>query len=439
MDILYNADVIVVGAGPAGISAALSIARAGKKVVLIDRAKYAGSKNMYGGAVYDTALREVFGDEAVKTLPYERIINSNTWAFLNYEGSFELTYKNPYSTCAYAIKRFNLEKWMIEQVKRQNVYYVPDTLVVDLLEDDGRIIGVKTEQENYYSKIVILADGVNSLLAHKLGLREDFKPEDMILSAKETLKLNKKTIEERFQLKSDLSNGVAKMFFGGLKSAKNVFMMTYFYTFKDTLMLGVGASLEDLKRNRLNINAVLEEVKEHPVIQALIKDAEVTEYSAHMIPETGYKKMPKLTANGIIIAGDAAGFVNSVHFEGTNYALISGKLAGETAVSAINDYDYSGWNLAQYRKKLEKSFIMKDLYSYRNIIKNLSKRSSSLNSYYPEKMKEFFEIITGANCVSKSSQIRKFVSSFTKDRSIIELLKDIKTFVKCGFDVFFGK
>ena len=439
MDIMYNADIVVVGAGPAGIGAAISAVRLGKKVVLIDRAKYPGSKNMYGGAVYSTPLKEVFGLEALRTLPYERIINSNTWSFLNDEGSFDLTYRNSSSESAYAIKRFNLEKWMIEQAKKEGVYYIPDTLVKELIEDDGYVVGVKTEYEDYFAKVVILADGANSFLAHKIGLREEFKPKDMLLSAKETLKLDKKTIEERFSLKEDLSNGVCKMFFGGLKDYKNIFMMTYFYTFKDTLMFGVGASLEDLKKNKLNINEVLEEVKKHPDISPLVKDGTVVEYSAHLIPETGYKKMPKLTANGVMVVGDAAGFINSVHSEGTNYALISGKLAGETAASAINDYDYSGWNLSLYRKKLEKSFILKDLYSYRNVVSLLSKRSSSLSYYYPKKIKEFFEIITSANCVSKSCQIRKFALSFLKDRNIFELLKDIKTFLKCGFDVFFGK
>ena len=92
MSIDYNADVIVIGGGPAGISAALTVARAGKKVVLLERSHYPGSKNMYGGAVYTTALKEVFEDDFDK-IPYERIINSHTWAFLSESTSFELNYK----------------------------------------------------------------------------------------------------------------------------------------------------------------------------------------------------------------------------------------------------------------------------------------------------------------------------------------------------------
>ena len=106
MDKKYNADVIVVGAGPSGISAALEVARSGKKVVLVERAQYPGSKNMYGGAVYTTALKEVFKED-FDAIPYERVINSHTWAFLSDNGSFNIT-NNDYNTKdALAIKRFN--------------------------------------------------------------------------------------------------------------------------------------------------------------------------------------------------------------------------------------------------------------------------------------------------------------------------------------------
>ena len=442
MDTNYNADVIVVGAGPAGISAAIEIAREDKKVVLLERSSYPGSKNMYGGAVYTKALKDVFRED-FDSIPYERIINSHTWAFLSEKSSFEMTYKNSESTSAYAIKRFNLEKWMVEIAKKNGVFYCPNTLVVDLIQRNGAIIGVKTEQEEYYAPVTIIADGVNSLLARKISLRNDYKPKDMILSVKEAIKFDKKTIEDRFNLKEDGSNGVNKQFFGTdfgkLKNIKNLFMMTYLYTFKDTVMIGVGANLEDLTRNKLNINELLDEVKKHPVISPFISGGETIEYSAHLIPEGGYKKMPKLVSAGVILVGDAAGFVNGVHFEGTNFALISGKLAGETALYALNNNNYNEQTLSAYTKKLEKSFILKDLYSYRNVIENLHSRSNSLEAYYPKKISEFFEIITSANCISKAQQLRKFLWHFIKDRNLGEIFKDMFAFLKCGLDVFFGK
>ena len=438
MDINYNTDVIVVGAGPCGISAAIEIAQAGKKVVLLDRAKYIGSKNMYGGAIYKTALKEIFQDD-FNTLPYERIINSHSWAFLNNTGSVCITYQDDENKEAYAVKRSSLEKWMIDIAKKRGVYFAPNTLVKNLIQQNGYVIGVETELEKYYAPIVILADGVNSLLAKELNLREKYEPKDVILSVKETIKLDKKTIEERFNLKDDLTNGVVKMLLGNPEGVKNIFMMGFLYTFKDTIMLGVGANLADLVKNKININDLLEYLKQHNDIQPLIKDGQSLEYSAHLIPETGYNKMPKLTANGVIVAGDAAGFVNSIHFEGTNYALISGKLAGKTAVNALNNNNYSQGYLSLYKKELDKSFILKDLYTYRNILNRLYDRRGSLMNYYPKKMKEFFDIITSANCKSKSVQFKNYFLSFLKDRNINELIKDGYMAFRCVLDIFFGR
>ncbi len=442
MDINYNADVIVVGAGPSGIAAAISVAKGAKKVVLIERSQYPGSKNMYGGAVYTSALRELLGQD-IEKIKFERKITSHTYAFLNETGSFELTYQNNESNSAYTIKRFNLESQLIEIAKSYGVYYIPNTLVKSLVVENDRVIGIETELEKYYAPVTILADGVNSLLSQNLKLKQDYKPKDIILSAKETLKLDKQTIEKRFNLKDDLTQGVAKQYFGSdfkeLKGYKNLFMMTFLYTFKDTIMLGVGANLDDLSKNKLNINEILDIIKTHPSIAPLIEGGERIEYSAHMIPEGGYKKMPKLYSNGVMVVGDAAGFINSVHFEGTNFALISGKIAGQCALEALANNNFSSNFLSLYRKKLEKSFILKDLYSYRNIIERLYSRSNSLNIYYPNKIKELFEIITGANCVSKSKQFREFFFKLFKDRNPIELFKDAIAFLRCALDVFFGK
>ncbi|MBR1617959.1 hypothetical protein IJ670_07400, partial [bacterium] len=356
---------------------------------------------------------------------------------------FDLTYKNSSSKSALAIKRHNLENWMINYAKNHGVYFCPDTLVKELIIENDVVRGVKTELEDYFAPVTVLADGVNSLLARQLKLRKDYKPKDIILSVKEVLKLDKKTIENRFNLKEDGSNGVNKQYFGAdfdeLKDYKNLFMMTYLYTFKDSVALGVGVNLEDLSQNNLNINDVLEAIKNHPDIKPLIQDGETIEYSAHLIPEGGFKTLPQLYSNGVLIAGDAAGFVNGVHFEGTNFALISGKLAAKAALDALEKQDYSSNTLKTYKKYLENSFILKDLYSYRNIIHLLYSRRYSLSYFYPQKIKEFFEIITSANCISKASQIRKFTIDILKQRGLIEIFKDIIAFSRCAIDLFFGK
>lgn len=442
MNKVFDVDVIVVGAGPAGISAAYNVASSGKKVVLLDRSHYRGSKNMYGGALYTKALEDIFGDEA-KNVPYERIINSHTWSFLSEGASFDLTYNNKSSNSAVAIKRFNLENWMVDLAKNKGAYFCPDTLVKSLIVESGKVVGVKTEYEEYKAPITILADGVNSLLARDLGLKKEYKPEEIILSAKVVLKLDKKTIEDRFNLTDDLKTGVNKQYFGSdfgaLKGIKNLFMMSFLYTFKDSIALGVGVNLKDLSDNKLNINDILDEIKLHPDIAPLIKDSELIEYSAHMIPEGGYKKLPKLCDDGVMVVGDAAGFVNGVHFEGTNFAIYSGYYAAKAAIAALDKKDYSKNTLKNYKKYLKNSFILADLYSYRNVVDKLYSRRDSLSRYYPNAIKEFFEIITSANCISKAKQYRKFVFDFLFKRNIIEIFKDGFAFLKCAIDVFFGR
>lgn len=114
-----------------------------------------------------------------------------------------------------------------------------------------------------------------------------------------------------------------------------MFGMGIVYTNKDSVAVGIGVSLEDLKTRKVKPYELLDAVKKHPFVAELIEGGELLEYSAHLIPEGGYKAVPKLYTDGAMVAGDAAGLVNNVHFEGTNLAMISGKLAAQTALEAF--------------------------------------------------------------------------------------------------------
>ena len=231
------------------------------------------------------------------------------------------------------------------------------------------------------------------------------------------------------------NNGAARNFLGGLKLENRPFALGFMYTYSDSVSIGLGVNLEDLRRYALNPSDLLEKLKEHPVVAPLLQGGEMLEYSAHLIPEGGFKKLPKLCENGVMIAGDAAGFVNAIHFEGTNFAFISGKFAGETALAALKINDCSKRTLKLYEKKLKQSFILKDLKSYKDVMENLYSRTNSLMNYYPKKAAEFFEIFSGANCISKRDEFRNFIVNFIKDRSIRELFKDLAAFISSIFGV----
>lgn len=442
----FNIDAIVVGAGPAGISAALTLKRGGKNVVVLERSDKAGTKNMFGGAVYLNSIKSILPN-SFNTAPYERFIVNHTYSFLNDSGSVDIKSTALADNTTATVMRPKFDAWMVEEAKKEGVYFAPKTLVKKLIYKNGSVIGVKTEQEKYFAPVVILADGVNSLLSKDVGLRKEFFPKDMVLSVKETYKLDKKILEERFNLEPETNEGAMYEFFGGLsgfyltekkkKYPVTPFAIGFLYTFKDTISLGLGISLEDLVQYKVKPYEVLEKFKSHPVVKKLIAGAESNEYSAHMIPEYGYNHLSKLYANGVLIAGDAAGLINSAHFEGTNFAIESGKLAGETAIIALNLGKYRHNILKVYEEKLRKSFVLKDMKSYRNVVETLYGRKNSILKYYPDKMGEFFETLHVVDNVDKKRKFRKFFRTIFFDRSIMDLFRDFRAFIKLFFEIMF--
>ncbi|MBQ9688071.1 FAD-binding protein [bacterium] len=429
-----NTDVIVIGGGPAGIAAAITVARAGQEVILSERGTFSGSQNMFGGAIYTQPTKEVFPDFE-KEAPLERRITSHKYLLRNNGKELAIEYFDDDENKAYSVIRGKFDRYMQKQAEKEGVIFVNETVVEDLIFEGSKVVGVKTELEQYYSNIVILADGVNSLLAKKAGLRKDFEPKDVALSVKEVIKLDEQRINERFNISSE--DGVACELFG--EPMVGMFGVGFLYTNRESVTVGVGISLEDLAELRLKPYEVLDTVKQHPKFRNLLEGGELLEYSAHLIPEGGYKKIPKLYADGVMVVGDAAMLVNSVHFEGTNLALISGKFAGETAVEALQKGDYSKKMLSLYMKKLNNSFIIKDLFAYKDVISLIDKNKKSFLDYYLKKILQFFKIFTSVDSIPKRKLYQAYIKSFFTDRCPCKLIKEIFTIIKMVLGVICGK
>lgn len=400
-------EVIVVGAGPAGVSAAITIARAGRKVLLVDRSDNVGDKNMFGGCIYAKQTAEIF-PKFWETAPIERsITEQKIFMLTDYNSTqFSYRYSSKGSYKAFTVFRSKWDRWCVEQAQKEGVYYAPKTLVKELLIENGKVVGIQTQFEKFYSDIVIIADGVNSLLAKQIGLRKEYKDSNVTVNVKEVYRLPKQRLEDRFNL--DGEDGIAAKILGG--PLKNMFSMGFLYTNKDTISIGVGISLDELKKAKVKPYELLEDLKEHPSIAPYLKDAEFVEYSSHLIPEGSFDSIPKVYDNRVMIVGDAAGFVNNLHFEGTNLATLSGKLAGETAIFALEKGDFSASTLSLYYKKLQRSIIIKDLRTHANTIPFLKKNIKTITSLYPELACDFFEILHSADEVPKSAKYRRFVS-----------------------------
>lgn len=419
-------EVIVVGGGPAGISCAITLARAGKQVILIERGKFSGSKNVFGGAIYAQPTREIFPDFE-QNAPLERKNIEHKYTLLGEEDATVISYKKRHENpVSYTVIRGKFDRWMADEAKKAGVILVEETVVRELIVQDGFVKGVRTELEEYYSDIVVLADGVNSLLAKQIGLRGDLSPEDVALSVKEVIKLPQEVINERFHVNDD--EGCIYEIFGG--PMLGMLGLGFLYTNKNSVSIGLGVTLSELIEKGIRPYDLLDKLKSHPEIAPLIKDGELLEYSAHLIPEGGYKKVPLLFGAGVMVCGDAAMFVNNMHWEGTNLAMISGKIAGETAVIALGKQDFSETALSHYQEELENSFIIKDLRTYKDLMGGIQERVEEFLGYYPKKINSFFEMFTSVDSVPKREKYHKFIKSIFTDRKISELFKDFWTAVK---------
>lgn len=363
-------DVIVVGAGPAGSTAALGLAQAGLDVALFERGEQPGVKNMFGGVLYYTEALNKLLPDFWKQAPIERYVTRHILTFLTSSSSFSLSFTDgefsqpPYS--GVTLLRAKFDQWYAQKAQEAGAFLVLETTVDDLVWDGDKVIGIKAGRGDgtVYAEAVIAADGANSLLAKKAGLRKDFPPSSFAIAAKEVLALPAETIEERLGLAGN--EGLAQSFVGactqGLEGG------AFLYTNKHSLSLGVVAKLNSLQRGKISIAELLEAFKSHPCIKQALRGAILKEYSGHLIPEGGINAMPELCGNGILVVGNAAGFLLStgLTLEGMNFAIASGFAAAEALKRAKQSGDFSKKGLASYKTLLEESFVLRDLKTFRH-------------------------------------------------------------------------
>ncbi len=359
-------DAIVVGAGPAGCAAAYTMAKGGVKVLVFERGKYAGAKNMWGGAFFGPLMHELFPD-FWKEAPVERFINRHVISFLTPDDSLSLDFKTasfthpPYN--GFITLRAKFDRWLAGKVEQAGVLVATGLEVDGLLLQENTIKGVKVGKEEFPADVVVVAEGVNSLLPLKAGLRKEFSPQDMKQGVKEVIRLPQKTIEERFNLQGE--EGVAMEFVGSC--TRGLPGGGFLYTNKDSLSLGIVVQLEALLKHQIKTLDLIEDFKSHPTIREWIRDGQTVEYSAHLIPVSGLKMMPRLFTDGMLVTGDAAALVlgTGLILEGANLAIASGIAAGQTVVKAREKGDFSQATLQHYENLLKEQFVLKDLHTFR--------------------------------------------------------------------------
>jgi len=420
-------DCVIIGAGPAGVAAALTLVRKGLTVAIFERGEYPGSKNLFGGVLYSIVLNKLI-PEFWKEAPVERHITKRRYSILskNSEMAVEFDFEDfnhPPFNNSFTVLRAKFDRWFAQKAEEAGAVIFTETVVDDFIYDNGKVAGVRARREggDVYADVVICAEGANSLLTERAGLKKKPLPHQMITAVKEVVSLPKEVIEDRFNLSNN--EGMALEFFG--EAVKGMIGSGFIYTNKDSLSVGVGCPISVMKEKNMKPNDLLESFKSHPVVKKLLRGGKTEEISAKMIPELGYGNLPRLTADGLLIVGDAGGFVNpSLYREGTNMAMYSGMMAAETILEAKEKGDFSERGLQGYVKKLEDSFVMEDLERYGDVPEKLSEMPQ-LFKEYPEAILKLAKGYFTVSDLSKEDMHRQAWNRFKDKVSMWKFLLDM--------------
>jgi electron transfer flavoprotein-quinone oxidoreductase len=344
-------DAIIVGAGPAGAACAYVLAKAGKSVLLIERGMSAGAKNVTGGRLYTYSL-EMVEPGLYSRAPLQRKVVHEQIMMLGEKSAVTIDYADcefgenvPQS---YTVLRAPFDEWFAAEAESKGAMVATGILVDGLIEDNGKIVGVKAGEDDMYADIVIAADGVNSLIGQKAGLFGDIKGHAVGVGVKETIELPDDLIEARFNLTGD--EGAARVALGCTEGTSGGMFL---YTNKGSISLGIIFNPEQAAARGKKIHEMMQDLKLHPAIYPLIAGGTTVEYSAHLVPELGWSGVPqKLFREGLVVTGDAAGFGINIGtvIRGIDLAIVSGLAAANAVIAAGNPAEVG----PLYMQELEK-------------------------------------------------------------------------------------
>ena len=206
-------DVIIVGAGSGGCAAAYSLAKMGINVLMVERGKYPGAKNVMGGRMYAYALNRLITD-FWKEAPVERCVTHEKLTLLSDKSSVTLDFQDEElldPPNSFTILRARFDQWFANKAVEAGATLISNVRVDDLLWKDKKITGIVAGTDKLEANVVIAADGAVSLMAEKAGLKK-FLAKEFAIGMKEIIELPEKTIEERFNLAC--GEGAAQLFIG---------------------------------------------------------------------------------------------------------------------------------------------------------------------------------------------------------------------------------
>jgi len=358
-------DLVIVGAGPGGSACAKIATESGLKVIFLERARTPGEKNTSGATIWGNIARTIHPDFPAEA-PIERTVDGGRLFFVPEGTDWEkggyslLGVSSPHKNVSDPLNVYRniFDKWWAEQSVAVGAELKTKTLVTGVLRDaDGKVTGVLDENgTKYEGSIVIGADGINSIIGRMAGLRSAWGSHENCLCCKIDWELDEKLIDDRFGSSIDHGNdtGILLEIYFAQPMAGNA---GYFWIFpnRGSLALGLGIVINDLIRLEHNIWWYMWNSINHPIVKPKLKGGQPRSYIAHCIPLTNpigpSGTLFKSYGDGIMLVGDAAGFVCPIDGAGWCGAVIAGRTAAEIAVKALESGDTSAESLKRYEKK----------------------------------------------------------------------------------------
>jgi len=251
----------------------------------------------------------------------------------------------------------------------------------------------------------VAADGVLSFLARQAGLRPERSVHSYGVRIKEIIQLESSRIEERFNLAS--GQGAAPLFLGRI--TRGLPGGGFIYTNAGSLSVGLVVQMQALQewRSESMFFELLEEFKQRPDVAPLIDGGTTVEYGAHLIPEGGVHALPSPGSPGLLLAGDAAGFVINTGpvLRGMDLALASGVIAGRSIVESRKNNFGPAACLEHYRQAFKQSFVAKQMREHKRAPKVLA--IDRLYDRYPQRLVQWAKEIFQVNAAGENPRMKK--------------------------------
>lgn len=375
-------DVLFVGAGPAGLAGAIELAclvqRDGSlgevNIGVLEKAGALGEHNLSGAVVNPRVFRELFPDLPVEELPFRGRVDREEVRFLTRRGGIRIPMPPTMRNHGYyAASLCEMVRWLGEKAEGLGVNIFAGFPADALLVEGSRVRGVRTAPAglgrdgtpgaeyqpptDLTARVTVLTEGTRGALSQAWRQWQDVgSPNPQIFAL---------GVKEVWEVARPLDHVAHTM---GWPLPRSAFGGTFMYPMGPAqVALGLVAGL-DAPDATFDVHQLFQEMKLHPFFRQYLEGGRLLEWGAKTIPEGGYWSIPdRLSGDGVLMAGDCAGFVDVASLKGIHYAMQSGVFAARSAFQALKAGDPSAATLASYDRQVRESYLARDLRKTRNM------------------------------------------------------------------------